>query len=142
MEVKIFGMRVFDKGRHSILLKREKRSRVWAIPSRIIGMKERSFDHIEDMLSGFSKSKDFEIISSIPIIELNYMEDAEDKTASPIEMHILVHDVAYHGTIKLDETLEEANSTRWLRVDSFEKFSRQDIPTHFLLELMVNEDIL
>ena len=140
--MKIFGMRIFDKGRHSILLKREKRSRVWAIPSRIIGMKERPFDHIEDILSGFSKSKDFEIISSIPIIELNYMEDAEDKTASPMEINILVHDVAYQGTIKLDETLEEANSTRWLRVDNFEKFSRQDIPTHFLLELMVNEDIL
>ena len=139
MEVKVFGMRIFDKGRYSILLKREKKSRIWAIPSAIIRMKDNPFDHIDELLKDFSKSDDFEIISSIPIIELSYMEEDE---SPPIKMNISIHDVSYNGKIKLDKTLEETNSTRWLRVDDFEKFSRNDVPTHFLLELMVNEDIL
>ena len=139
MKVKVFGIRVFDKGKYSILLKREKRSRVWALPSTIIRVKDNPFDYVEELLGGFSKSADFEIMSSIPISDVSYMEEED---VPPTEMHILIHDVAYQGTIKLDTTQEEANSTRWLRVEDFEKFSRQDVPTHFLLELMVNEDIL
>lgn len=139
IEHRLLGLRIFNQSRTKVLLRRYKRSKVWAFPTIPIGLEGDPLPCIWELLNTTLRSKDWELISAIPILETERAANADAPNS-------VIYDILYRGEF-LDASQSadlptDFDDATWIGCQSsFDNVRPMNIPTKDALDAMTKDKI-
>jgi hypothetical protein len=140
------GLRIFDKSRTNIMIRKYKKTKVWTIPNIEVKDSNKGIEyHIEEILSILKPHMSFKLISILPIIRHECESDvwdSEKKLHIPTIFKSFIYEIQYDGVIykSIPESLDsQFYETLWVRPPILAKMSPLNRLTSVLAHMMEKE---